>query len=158
VDNVRLGNGSVREREVVEHPGAVAVLPLLPGGRVVLVRQYRHAVGRTLLEVPAGTREPGEEPEETARRELEEETGYRAGSLEFLVRFFASPGWAAEELEVYVARDPEPGASRQEADEDLSLVEVSLDGFESLIASGEIADAKTILTLLALTGRRLTPH
>ena len=147
VDTVRLSNGADREREVVEHPGAVAVLPVLPNGDLVLVRQYRHAVGRMLLEVPAGTREPGEPPEETARRELAEETGYRAGRLEPLTRFFVSPGWADEELVAYVATDLVAGTARPADDEGLDVVTLGPDAIDRMIADGEIADAKTLLCL-----------
>lgn len=121
VDTVRLPDGSERRREVAEHPGAVAILPVLPGGELVLIRQYRHAVGRPLLEVPAGTREPDESTEACARRELAEETGYRGGRVRELVRFYVSPGWANEELVTYVATDLEPGSARPEDDERLGF-------------------------------------
>ena len=103
VDNVRLPDGCESTREVVEHPGAVAILPVLDDGRLVLVRQFRYAVGRDLLEVPAGTREPNEGPRECAIRELREETGYSVDEVEELCRFFVSPGWCTEELIVYRA-------------------------------------------------------
>src|SRR5688500_12755627 len=103
VDRVRLPDGRETTREVVEHPGAVAILPVTEAGELVLIRQYRYAAGRTLLEVPAGTREPDEPAEETAVRELREETGLAAGVIELLVRFFVSPGWCTEELLVYRA-------------------------------------------------------
>src|SRR5690606_35411190 len=93
VDQVRTPSGREATREVVEHPGAVAILPVLDDGRMVLVRQFRYAIGRELLEVPAGTREPGEDPRDTAIRELHEEVGYEAESVELLLRFFISPGW-----------------------------------------------------------------
>ncbi|HET9014713.1 MAG TPA: NUDIX hydrolase [Thermomicrobiaceae bacterium] len=157
VDTVRLPDGSLRQREVAEHPGAVAILPVLPEGEVVLVRQYRHAVGRTLLEVPAGTREPDERTDACARRELAEETGYRAGSLRELVRFYVSPGWANEELVVYVATDLTAGEARPEDDERLEVVPVRPEDVPPLIAAGEIGDAKTIVALTAYLGMRLEP-
>lgn len=156
VDTVRLPNGNVRPREVVEHPGAVAVLPVLPDGRLVLVRQYRHAVGRALLEVPAGTRHRDERPVACAVRELEEETGFRATDLRELVRFFVSPGWANEELIVYVATQVQPGPARPEEDEDLEIVTITPDEVPDLIQRGEIADSKTIVCLLAFLGIQLT--
>ncbi|HUZ02507.1 MAG TPA: NUDIX hydrolase [Thermomicrobiaceae bacterium] len=155
VDTVRLPDGSERRREVAEHPGAVAILPVLPGGELVLVRQYRYAVGRTLLEVPAGTREPDESTEACAHRELAEETGFRASNLRELVRFYVSPGWATEELVAYVASDLEPGEARPEDDERLEVVAVRPEEVSDLIARGEIGDAKTIVALLAHLGLRL---
>ncbi|MDI3340840.1 MAG: NUDIX hydrolase [Sphaerobacter sp.] len=152
VDTVRLADGSERQREVVEHPGAVGILPVLNDGALVLVRQYRHAVGRTLLEIPAGTREPGEDAEACAHRELAEETGYRAGELRELVRFYVSPGWADEELIVYLADDLEPGSAHPAEDERLSLVEVRPEEVGRLIRQGQIADSKTIVALLAYLG------
>lgn len=155
VDTVRLPNGKTREREVVHHPGAVAILPVLPSGEVVLVHQYRHAVERALLEVPAGTRELDESPVDCAHRELTEETGYSAGSLRELTRFYVSPGWADEELIAYVATELTAGSARPEDDEDLELVRIKPDEAPGLIASGEIADSKTIISLLGYFGLRL---
>jgi ADP-ribose pyrophosphatase len=158
VDAVRLENGEIHDREVVEHPGAVGVLPVLPDGRVALVRQYRHPVGRSLLEIPAGTREPSEPPEETARRELIEETGFHAGSLEPLVRFYVSPGWADEQLWIYLATSLKAGTARPEADEALSLELITADQIVALIQRGDIGDAKTIVALLGWRGIPLKPR
>ncbi len=157
VDNVRIADGSEHEREVVEHPGAVAIVPVLPSGEIVLVRQYRHAVGRDTLELPAGTREIGEAPLQTAIRELREETGYHASSMRQLVRFFVSPGWADEELTIFVANDLTPGPDLPEQDEDLSAVTVHPDTVTTQIKSGDIVDAKTIVGLLAWLGIKLKP-
>ncbi len=157
VDTVRMGDGSEHVREVVEHPGAVAIVPVLPNGDLVLVRQYRHAVGRQMLELPAGTRELGEPPRQTAFRELREETGYRATDMRELVRFFVSPGWADEELIVYLATEISPGQDAPEADEDLSVVTVHPSEVTARIQSGEIADSKTIVGLLAWLGTTLNP-
>lgn len=155
VDTVRLPDGRERQREVVEHPGAVGVLPVLTDGTLVLVRQYRHAIGRALLEIPAGTREPGEDAETCARRELAEETGYQTEALWELVRFYVSPGWADEELIVYVADDLQPGAMHPADDERLEVVPVRPDEVPGLIARGEIADSKSVVALLAYLGLRL---
>lgn len=157
VDTVRLADGQVHQREVVEHPGAVAVLAALPSGELILVRQYRHAVGRVLLELPAGTREPGEGPEACALRELAEETGYQAASVRELVRFFVSPGWANEELIVYVADGVRTGAAQPEADEQIEVVPVRPETVPDLIRRGEIADSKTVAGLLAYLGIALRP-
>lgn len=155
VDTVRLANGRLSQREVVEHPGAVAVLPVLSSGELVLVRQYRHAVGRTLLEVPAGTREPDETPEACARRELIEETGYEARVLQELTRFYVSPGWANEELIVYVATGLMRGSAYPAEDERIAVVPVSPDDVLELVRLRQIADAKTLVAVLGYLGLRL---
>jgi 8-oxo-dGTP pyrophosphatase MutT (NUDIX family) len=149
VDQVRTASGQMATREVVEHPGAVAILPVLPDGRMVLVRQFRYAVGRELLEVPAGTREPGEAPRDTAIRELHEEVGYAAESVELLLRYYISPGWCNEELVVYRATGLREIGTQLEHDEHLTAVLVAPDEVPGLIASGDIGDAKTIAALLA---------
>lgn len=151
-DTVRLPDGSERQREVVEHPGAVGILPVLPDGRLILVRQYRYAVGREMLEIPAGTREPGEGPEACAHRELREETGYITPSLKEMVRFFVSPGWATEELIVYVANHVVPGPPEPAEDEFLEIVQVRPEEVVHLIRDGEIADSKSIVALLGFLG------
>jgi ADP-ribose pyrophosphatase len=155
VDTVRLPSGRETTREVVEHPGAVAILPVFDDGTIVLVRQFRYAVGRTILEAPAGTREPGEPDEETARRELREEVGLDATTIEPLARFFISPGWCDEELVVFRATGLREIGAQPEADEDLEIVRVSPHDIPALIASGDLADAKTITAVLAhLRGER----
>ncbi|HUG15829.1 MAG TPA: NUDIX hydrolase [Thermomicrobiales bacterium] len=149
VDQVRTPSGRLATREVVEHPGAVAILPVHDDGRIVLVRQFRYAVGRELLEVPAGTREPKEAHLQTAIRELHEEVGYAADSVELLLRYFISPGWCNEELIVYRATGLRDIGARPEQDENLSIVPISPDAAPALIAAREIADAKTITAILA---------
>jgi len=143
-------DGSTFERDIVHHPGAVAVVPLLDDGRVVLVRQYRAPLDATVLEIPAGIRDvPGEAPEVTARRELIEEVGLAAGELELLCRFHNSPGCSDEEVFVFLATDLE------EVDNDLQGIEeahmtvehVGLYDATDLIFRGEITDAKTIIGL-----------
>jgi len=154
-DEVLLPDGRRRMREVVHHPGAVAVLPVLPDGRLVLVEQYRHAVGRTLLEVPAGTREPDESAEACAARELEEETGYRAGVLRELIRFAVSPGWTDEELMIFVAQDLEPGAARPRDDERVTVHALTEEEALAAIRRGAICDAKSLIALLGYFGWKL---
>ncbi|HBY44940.1 MAG TPA: NUDIX hydrolase [Thermomicrobiales bacterium] len=149
VDRVELPSGRIGVREVVEHPGAVAILPVMDDGTLVLVRQFRYAVGRGLLETPAGTREPGEDPRETAIRELREEVGFEAGSVEPLVRFFISPGWCNEELIAYRATGLREVGAAPEMDEQIEIVRVSVEDVPELIASGEICDAKTITAIFA---------
>lgn len=155
-DEVLLPDGRRSVREIVHHPGAVAILPLHRDGRVVLVRQFRYAVGRWLLEVPAGTREPGESPESCARRELEEETGYRAETLRELISFFVSPGWTDEELVVFVAEGLEWRGARPAADERVQVVELPPEEIRQAIRRKEIQDAKTLIALLAYFGWIMT--
>lgn len=147
IDTIRMPGGTLRQREIVEHPGAVAVVPVLPDGRIVLVRQFRPAVGRQMLELPAGTVEPDEDYANTARRELAEETGYRPEAITELVRFFVSPGWCNEELVVFVAPDITPGEQSPEDDEEIDIEIVTADEIPGLMKSGEIADSKTMVGL-----------
>ena len=148
VDEVELENGHRTRREVVEHPGAVAIVPVLGSGEIVLVRQFRYAVGRTLLELPAGTREPDEAAGHTATRELREETGYAARHWELLTRFFVSPGWCTEELIIYRARELTALDADLDEDEQVEVVAVRPNEIMGLMRDGEIADAKTVTGLL----------
>jgi len=154
-DEVALPDGQRRVRELVHHPGAVAILPIRRDGRIVLVEQYRHAVGRTLLEVPAGTREPGESAAGCAARELEEETGYRAGTLRELIRFAVSPGWTDEELVVFVAEELTRHSARPAEDERLTVHELTPEEAFAAIRRGEICDAKSLIALLGYFGWKL---
>lgn len=149
VDQVRTSSGRTATREVVEHPGAVAILPVLEDGSMVLVRQFRYAVGRELLEVPAGTREHGEDPRQTAIRELHEEVGFEAEQVDLLLRYFISPGWCNEELIAYRATGLRNIGTQLEQDENIEPVVVRAAEVAGLIASGEIADAKSITAILA---------
>jgi ADP-ribose pyrophosphatase len=141
-------DGTEHVKEVVRHPGAVTILPLLPDGRVCLVDNYRAAVGQRLLELPAGTLEPGEDPAETARRELAEETGYRAGKIEHLLTFYMSPGILDEKMFLYLATDLEPGPMELDAGEDLRPVLVTWDEALELVRQGRIQDAKSLAGFL----------
>ena len=144
-------DGDTFERDVVHHPGAVSVVPVVDEGTaVLLVRQYRAAIDRDLLEIPAGKRDvPGEPPETTARRELEEEVGMRAGRLEKLGEFFNSPGFCDEHSHVFLALDLDPCPSSAHGVEErhMTIEHVSLDAVPGLVAAGEIVDAKTIIGL-----------
>lgn len=145
-------DGATFERDVVHHPGAVDVVPLLDDGRtVVMVRQYRAAIDGEVLEIPAGKRDVHEEPPEvTAARELEEEIGMRAGRIELLARFLNSPGFCDEESFVFLARDLTPCATSLQGVEEqhMTVEEISLDDVPALIRSGHLVDAKTIIGLL----------
>ncbi len=148
VDTVRIPNGAETIREVVEHPGAVVIAAIDSDGRVLFVKQYRHAVGRELLELPAGTLERNEPPQTAARRELKEETGYTARQWELLASFFSSPGILTEEMHVYLASDLAEGTVEPMEDEDLRVEQVPLSEALKQVGSGEIVDAKSIVGLL----------
>lgn len=145
-DEVLLPNGRIASREVVEHLPAVAVLPLV-GDRVLLVRQFRYAVGEELLEIPAGLLKEGESPEECAAREMREETGYRPLSLRKVLTFYTSPGFSDEVVHLYfcdeMVEDPLP----QDDDEGVILSPLSIGEVEEGLRSGLFKDAKTILAL-----------
>lgn len=147
VDDVQLTDGRRTRREVVEHPGAVGIVAMNPAGNVLLIEQYRYAVGRTLLEIPAGTLEAGESPEATAQRELLEETGYQAGTLTEIDRFFVSPGWANEEIVLFRAGALTFAGHAPDHDEILQVVEIEPARIPVLMRDGIIADAKTIIAL-----------
>ena len=148
LDRAEIPNGKIVSREVVEHPGGVAVLPLDEDGMVTLVRQYRYPFHEVVTELPAGKLEYGEEPEPAARRELEEEIGVQAGALRYLGYLYASPGFCTEKLHMYLAQDLRRGESHPDEDEFLERVELPFDTLVEQIMAGEIADAKTVATVL----------
>jgi len=150
VDRVKLPDGRSAVREVVEHAPVVAIVALDGRGDVLLVRQYRLPVQQSLLEIPAGGVDSGESAEEAAQRELQEETGQRAGRLERLCTFFASPGYCDECMHLYLATALEPSALAADADESIEVVRLPLDEALRLIERGEIRDAKTIIGLWAV--------
>ena len=154
VDTVALPRGGTSTRVIVEHGDAVCMVPVDSEGNVLLVRQYRKAVGEELLEVPAGGVEEGESPEETAVRELQEETGFAPGRLEKLAFFWMAPGYSSEGMHAYLATDLAPGSLTQEEDEDVRVERYPLARVPDLIASGQVRDAKSIASLL-LALRRL---
>lgn len=162
VETIERADGSRAKREIVGHPGAVAILAIDADERVLLVRQWRTAAGRALLEIPAGTLDVDaagtvEDPERAARRELEEETGYRAASWQRLARFWTAPGFATELMHLYLATDLAPAhADRLGPDEDerLTLEAIPWPDAVDLVSRGEIADAKSIVGLLWLARLR----
>jgi ADP-ribose pyrophosphatase len=172
VDTVRRADGSRATRDVCGHPGAVAVLALDDDDNVLLVRQYRHPAGSVLLEIPAGTLDPDperedgvEDPALAARRELEEETGYRAEAWELLTSFWTAPGFATELMHLYLAtglRRAHDDADRREPDEDerLNVVSVPWRVAVAMAEQGEIHDAKSLVGLLWLSrlGERIEPE
>jgi len=142
---VILPDGRESSRELVLHPGAVAILPILPDGKILLVRQYRHAVGKELLEIPAGKLDlPGESPDECAARELAEETGYEASEWEELLTFYTSPGFTNETITLFCARRLREVGSPI-AEEITGVKRVTPNRLLEMIRSGEIIDGKTII-------------
>ena len=148
VERVRLPNGNVAELEVIRHPGAAAAVPLDASGHVWLVRQYRHATGEWLLEVPAGKLDPGEDPERCAAREVAEEVGQRPGALVPLGFIYTTPGFTDEKIWLYLATALEPAAQELQQDEVLTVERLPLDEAVRLAAGGEIRDAKSVCALL----------
>jgi ADP-ribose pyrophosphatase len=155
-DTVRLPDGKLATREYIVHPGAVLMLPVLPDGRLVAVRQFRYPIGEVLIEFPAGKLDPGEGALATAERELREEAGYRAGRWEPLGRVHPVVGYSTELIELYVARDLTHVGAALDDGEFLEVVEMSLGEMLSALDRGEITDAKTVVALL-LYARRLAP-
>jgi ADP-ribose pyrophosphatase len=144
LDEVEFPSGRRVVYEVVEHPGAVAIVALAPDSRLLLVRQFRQPVGAELLEIPAGTLEPGETPEACARRELAEEVGQAAVRWARLISFYPSPGVLSEELHVFLAEELESSPAERE-EEDLRVVPLPLEEAYRRIGTGEIRDAKSII-------------
>ncbi len=147
VDTVRLPDGHVSTREVIAHPGAVAMVPIDADGCVLLVRQWRHAAGQALLEIPAGTLEAGEEPAACAARELMEEIGYRPGLLTPLHAIFLAPGYSTERLHLFVAEALTPERLAHDADERIEVVRLSWADVDARLASGGFVDAKSVAGL-----------
>ncbi len=152
VDTVREGDATYI-REVVHHPGSAVILPAFDDGTIALVRQYRHPAVKYLLELPAGTLNDRERPEEGAARELEEELGVVAGKLEKLSEFFVSPGFCEEKMWLYLATGLSETAQRLDEDEKIEVIRVSVDRALQMITDGEIEDAKTIIGLMLAAPR-----
>jgi ADP-ribose pyrophosphatase len=153
LDQVRFPNGSVGTLEMFRHPGASAVVPFLddpadPDPRVLLIRQFRHAADGFIWEVPAGRLDRGEEPEACARRELEEETGMVADSLERLTTMYTTPGFVDERIHLFLARGLRAGTQHREADEFMELHELRWSALLEMVGRGEITDGKTLTSLL----------
>jgi ADP-ribose pyrophosphatase len=148
LETVRLPNGRIAELEIAHHPGGAVVVALDAEGRVCLLRQFRHAVGGWLMELPAGKLDDGEPPIECAHRELAEEGGVTARRWEKLGEFFSSPGILTEVIHVFLARDLEPGDARPEEHEVFEVSWMPLDEAVALAAGGRLQDAKTLVGLL----------
>jgi len=159
LDEVRFPDGSTGTLEMIRHPGASAVVPVLgePGDdpEILLIRQYRYAADQFLYEIPAGRLDPGESPADCARRELQEETGYSAGRVEHVFTMYTTPGFTDEKIHLFVATGLVAGQAHREADEFMELVPTRLSRALSMVEQGEIQDAKTALALLYAAGFRL---
>jgi ADP-ribose pyrophosphatase len=144
----QLADGSWHAKDIVRHPGAVTIVPLLDDGTICFVENYRVAVEERLVELPAGTLEPPEEPEKTALRELAEETGYRAAHIKHLATFCMSPGILDEKMYVYAATGLVAGKMALEVGEDIRIVHLSWDAALEMVRDGRIHDAKSVAALL----------
>lgn len=147
LDTVRLPNGKTARRELIRHPGAVAIVPVDAEGSVILVRQFRYAAGRVLWEVPAGTLEPDEDPNVCAHRELQEEIGHKASKLERLGGIFVAPGYTSEFIHLYLATDLSESRLEGDSDEFIQVERFSWREVLRKIRSGEIEDGKSISSL-----------
>jgi len=148
VSQVRTAGGVPAQIEMVHHPGGAAALPLFADNTVILVRQYRYPMRRMSLELPAGRMEPGQSAMQTAARELEEETGYRASTLKLIAAFYPTPGFCQEKLFVYLATELTQTRQNLDVDEEIELVRIPLIDAVNMVNVGEIDDAKTIIALL----------
>lgn len=160
VDRVRIPNGTELELEMIRHPGAAAVVPLLSDGdaadpTVLLIRQYRYAADGMVWEIPAGVLEPGEAPEACARRELREETGADAQRIEHLTTIFTTPGFTDERIHLFLATGIRGGTAAPNADELIETVAVPMSRALGMVRDGEIRDGKTVVALLYVAGFRL---
>jgi len=150
VDRVIFDDGVESTREVVEHPGASVIIPLLDNEQVLLVRQYRYAIGKELLEIPAGTCNSGEPPEVCAKRELQEETGYACQQLEKVLECYVAPGYSTEKIHFYLATRLRRTGQSTDEDERITVVPLAVTDALSKIRDGEICDAKTICAIFRL--------
>lgn len=153
IDTVELPDQKYSKREIIEHPGAVAVIPVTEENEIVMVRQYRKSVEQYLLEVPAGKLEIGEEPLECAGRELLEETGYKSDSIEFLFKIFTSPGFNTEVISIFLAKNLTKDVAQPDEDEYIEVKKYAIDDLVKMIEIGEILDAKTISAILFIKDR-----
>ena len=154
LDTVALPNGRTTELEILRHPGASAVVPLKEDGRVILIRQLRHATGGFIYEIPAGKLDPQEDTRVCAARELEEEVGYCAGHLELLTSIWTAPGFTDEVIHIFLGTNLEVGEQNLDQDEVLEIVEWPLEEAISKIQDGTIRDAKTIIGLQMVFWRK----
>lgn len=147
VEKVRLPNGKEAKREIVEHPGAVAIIPFISEDKIIILEQYRRAIEEIILEIPAGKLHKGEDLESCARRELEEETGYKAKEMQYLGRLAMAPGFADEIIYLYSAKELYRGSVNLDEDEFVNIKEMSIEEIKEAVKNNKIIDAKTIAAL-----------
>lgn len=147
-DTVEVIGNKVSEREIVEHNGGVTLAAVTDDNKMVMVKQFRKAAGKAVLEAPAGKREEDEDPLETAVRELKEETGYTASNVKFLTKFYSSVGYSEEIIYIYFCSGLTPGETEFDDNEALEVIEMDMDELCGMAARGEIEDAKTIIAVL----------
>lgn len=153
IDTVELPDKKYSKREIVEHPGGVAIVGVTDENEILLVRQYRKAVDKILLELPAGKIEVNEEPKETALKELKEETGYSTEKLEYLLEFYTSPGFSTEKVYIFLAEDMQKGEQELESGEYIDVESYKIDDLLEMIKKGEIIDSKTIIGIYTMKNR-----
>lgn len=156
IDEVELPDGKTSKREIIKHPGAVAIIAITDDHKIVMVEQYRKALERSIVEIPAGKLEKGEEPLESAKRELEEETGYECEKMEHLISFYTSPGFADELVHVYIAHhlSKKENAAGLDEDEFVEVIELTLEEAEQYMKEEKIQDAKTVYAVQFLQLKR----
>lgn len=154
VDEVKLPNGDLSTREVVIHPGAVAVVPMMDNGDIIFVRQFRYPIGKVLYEIPAGKLDKNEEFYDCALRELSEETGYIAENMSLLISLLTAPGFSNEVIHIYLAKNLKAGKAHPDEDEFLEVVVLSQNEIKEKIRNKEIVDAKTLVGIF-LAGIKL---
>ena len=147
-DDVILPNGKTSSREWINHPGAVVVIPILPNGDIAMIRQFRYSVGEEFIELPAGKLDKGETPEECAKRELEEEIGFKTNKLSFIATIHPAIGFANEKMSIFLAMDLIKTQENRDVDEFLELMPTALDKALNLVWSNKITDVKTIIGIL----------
>lgn len=147
IDTVELPDKKYSKREIVEHPGSVGIIPITEDGSMILVKQFRKPVEKSLLEIPAGKIEINEEPKETALRELREETGYSTDRMEYLFEFYTSPGFSNEKIYLFIATELSQGESNPETDEYIEVVKKRIEDLVDMVKKGEINDSKTIVSI-----------
>lgn len=155
---IQLADGSTAQREVVLHRGAVALVPMVDGDHVCLLKNYRYSVGGPLIEIPAGTIDPGETPDSTAPRELAEETGYTAAQITRIGAWYVSPGVMNERMYLYLCEDLTPGPTDHQPDEQIEPIVVPWSEAVAMALDGRIDDAKSKLAILLCDRRRPTTH